>query len=77
MLLNDTAIAPPTPEQNCQSIVEQTVYCQVGIEDCEWGMIASDELNASIERITSGTETQTDIETLRLALTDSEQDAFP
>ncbi len=40
-------------------------------------MIASDELNAIIERITSGTETQTDIETLRLALTDSEQDAFP
>ena len=39
-------------------------------------MIASDELNAIIERIASGTETQTDIETLRLALTDSEQNAL-
>jgi hypothetical protein len=35
VLLNDTAISPPTPEQNCQGVVEQTVYCEVGIEDCK------------------------------------------
>jgi hypothetical protein len=31
-------------------------------------MIAADELNAIIERIASGTETQTDIETLLLSI---------
>jgi hypothetical protein len=34
-------------------------------------MISADELNTIIERIASGTDTQTDIETLRLALTNA------
>ncbi len=39
-------------------------------------MIAPDELNAIVERIASGTQTETDIESLRIALTNREQNVL-
>ena len=37
-------------------------------------MMSSDELNTIIERIASGTQTATDVEALRVALSDRSQD---